>query len=88
MKEINIYSAQYKRISEKPAQLCNQNQSQNHPNTAKLAPHEYAKKRKQLSKQNQEFINKCLLVDLNNFILNATLEKKTFFSNKWIYKTL
>ena len=45
MKKVKSYSAQYKIISEQP------NQNQNHPN-------EYAKNTKNLSKQNQELINK------------------------------
>ena len=47
MKNFKRFSAQYRIISEQP----NQNQNQNHTN-------EYAKTKKKLSKQNQEFINK------------------------------
>ena len=57
MKKVNTNSAQYKIIPEQPTQLHDQNENHNHTkNTAKLASHSFAHKKK-LSKDRQEFIN-------------------------------
>ena len=44
LRKVKSYSAQYEVISEQP--------NQNHPNTAKLAPHEYARKNYQNKTKN------------------------------------